>query len=473
MSYSETKFEGIASDSGSVTVLTTMCVALMLSMFNASMIGVLLPDIGKDILPSQTDMQWIATVYMLGLAASLMPGSSLGRKFGRRWAMLVGLATFLAGAMLCTSARELGWLLTGRLIQAIGVGIYLPQTLAILVNEYSDLKRRARAIGIWSGVASIGLIIGPLVGGVAVMLVSWRAGFMLSVMLCICALISSWKAISIERHGLPAEKYSLDLSGTFISIVWLSCLVFGLNESSRLGWDSRAVVLALLVAAIGLVVFLALEHWKTRAGHSVLMPLMIWKNRRFVIANIGGVAFFMSLFGVLYFYAIYFYAEFNYGSIAVGAAFIPMTLMMGVSASVGGRLMARLGAFNVLVIGASCAAVAMLLLAFATSLKSQLFIEVFLALTGVGFGFLSASTSNGAVSSVAPQLSGLASGVHTTCRQIGSTLGISLLGIFVNGQEVEAGAGIISEGLASAMIFSAVVLVSVGIMTSLLLLRRC
>lgn len=472
MSYSETRFEGVASDSGSITVLMTMCVALMLSMFNASMIGVLLPDIGEDIFASPTDMQWIATVYMLGLAATLMPGSALGRKFGRRWAMLVGLLIFLVGAILCSSARGLGGLLIGRLIQAIGVGVYMPQTLAIIVNEYSDVKRRARAIGIWSGVASIGLIVGPLVGGVAVMLVSWRAGFLLSVALCICALFSSWKVISVERHGLPGETYYFDGVGTFISIVWLSCLVLGLNESSRLGWGSMLVVYALLSAAVGLISFLFVEHLKTKRGHSVLMPLGIWRNKKFVMANIGGATFFMSLFGVLFFYSIYFYVDLSYGSVAVGAAFIPMTLMMGVSAWLGGRLMARAGAFTVFFIGAFCAAASMLLLAVATILKSQVFVEVFLALTGCGFGLLSASTSNGAVSSVAPQLSSLASGVHTTCRQIGSTLGISLLGLFVHGQSDVEGSRIFSEGLAHAMIFSAAVLVCVGLLTWLLLLRR-
>nr|WP_269803250.1 MFS transporter [Pseudomonas sp. NMI542_15] len=444
----------------------------MLSMFNASMIGVLLPDIGKVILATPTDMQWVATIYMLGLAASLMPGSALGRIFGRRRAMLIGLMIFLVGAMLCMSASELGWLLAGRLIQAVGVGVYLPQTLAILVNEYSDLKRRARAIGIWSGVASIGLIIGPLVGGVAVMLVSWRAGFFLSVVLCICALMSSWKALSVNQHGLPGEKYSLDVLGTLLSIVWLSCLVFGLNESSRLGWDSKLVLCSLLSAALGLVTFLIVEHFKTKSGHQVLMPLSIWFNRKFVMANIGGAAFFMALFGVLFFYSIYFYEEFGYGSIAVGAAFIPMTLMMGVCASVGGRIMARMGAFNVFIVGALCAAGALLLLAVATNLKSQVFVEVFLALTGCGFGFLSASTSNGAVSSVAPTLSGLASGVHTTCRQIGSTFGISLLGIFVHGQGVVTGSGFFAEGLARAMVFSAAALIGAAVMTWLLLLRK-
>ncbi|MCF5724664.1 MFS transporter [Pseudomonas syringae] len=466
------KFEGVVSDSGSIVVLMTMCVALMLSMFNASMIGVLLPGIVEDITASSTDMQWIATIYMLGLAASLMPGSSLGRRYGRRWALLVGLSIFLIGALLCATAQELWWLLLGRLIQAVGVGIYLPQTLAILVIEYSDLRRRARAIGVWSGVASIGLIIGPLVGGTAVMLVNWRAGFLLSVMLCLCALLAAWRGLSEERHGCPEEAYPLDGVGTLLSVFWLSCLVFGLNESSRQGWGSEIVVQALISAAVGLFVFLIVESWRDRRGCSVLMPLGIWNNRRFIAANIGGATFFMSLFGVLFFYSIYFYVEFGYHSVAVGAAFIPMTLMMALSASVGGRLIARWGIFKVLIVGAVCAALAMFVLSIVTSQKSHLLVEVSLALTGVGFGFLSVSTSNGAVSSVSPPLSGLASGVHTTCRQIGSALGISLLGVFVHSGRELGSAGKFAEGLASAMQFSAGVVFCTALATWLLLRRR-
>lgn len=466
------RFQGVASDSGSIVVLMTMCVALMLSMFNASMIGVLLPGIAESISASPTDLQWIATIYMLALAASLMPGSALGKRYGRRRALLAGLLVFSIGAFICMVAQKLSWLLFGRLIQAIGVGMYMPQTLAILVVEYSDLKRRARAIGVWSGVASIGLVVGPLVGGVAVMLISWRAGFFLSVVLCVFALISAWRWLSKERHGGPSSVNSFDLLGTSFSVLWLSCLVFAVNESSRQGWGSGVVVQALVAAVIGLMCFLATENWKSRRGIEVLMPLGIWCNRKFVVANIGGAAFFMSLFGVLFFYSIFFYVELGYQSVAVGAAFIPMTLMMALSASVGGRLMARIGIFKVFILGAVCASLSMLVLSVATYYKSEVLVELLLASVGVGFGLLSASTSNGAVSSVIPLLSGLASGVHTTCRQIGSALGISLLGVFVHGEGESMGAGYFAEGLATAMQFSAAVVFFIAILTWQLLRKR-
>ncbi|WP_349975071.1 MFS transporter [Pseudomonas sp. WHRI 8519] len=472
MSSGTDRFRGITSDSGSIAVLMTMCVALMVSMFNASMIGVLLPGIADSTSASPTDLQWVATIYMLALAASLMPGSAIGKRYGRRLALLAGLLLFLAGAFLCAVAEKLSWLLFGRLVQAVGVGIYMPQTLAILVVEYSDLKRRARAIGVWSGVASIGLVVGPLVGGIAVMLVSWRAGFFLSVVLCFCALISAWRWLSKERHGRPSSANSFDLLGTLFSVLWLSCLVLAVNESSRQGWGSDVVVQALIVAVAGLMCFLVTENWKADRGIEVLMPLGIWCNRRFVMANIGGAAFFMSLFGILFFYPIFFYVELGYHSVAVGAAFIPMTLMMALSASVGGRLMARVGIFKVFILGAVCASLSLSLLSIATYYKSEVLVELLLASVGVGFGLLSASTSNGAVSSVAPLMSGLASGVHTTCRQVGSALGISLLGVFVHGEGKSMGAGYFAEGLATAMQFSAAVVFSIAILTWQLLRER-
>lgn len=130
-------------------------------------------------------------------------------------------------------AQKLSWLLLGRLVQAVGVGIYMPQTLSILAVEYSDLKKRARAIGVWSGVASIGLVVGPLVGGVAVMLVSWRAGFFLSVVLSICALISAWRWLSKERHGRPVDVNAFDFWGH--RLVCFGCPAWYLRSMSLAG----------------------------------------------------------------------------------------------------------------------------------------------------------------------------------------------------------------------------------------------
>lgn len=442
-------------------------------MFNTSMAGVLLPSIALEFNAESNELQWIATIYTLGFAISLLPGSAIGQRVGRKHTLLYGVTVFLFGSACAMFAPSIELLLTGRFLQAIGVGVFLPQTLTVLVHEYVDLKKRSKAVSIWAGVASIGLVAGPLLGGIAVGSMGWRSGFLLSVILGAVTLYLIKSRVSTQLHGESRPSYKFDWLGMLLSAQWLSCLVYGLNEASLEGWRSKPVVAAIATSVIGFAMFIFSQRSSTVRSSTRLMPLSIWHNRKFVAANLGGAVFFFTLFSVLFFYALYFAQVRRLTAFYVGVSFVPLTLAMGISAPIAGRLSARHGPYKVLAIGALFTAACCVVIASSGLASSFLIVELLLALLGVGFGLMSSTSSNGAVSSVPRNVTGVAAGVHTTCRQIGSTLGVALLGLIVYadrpGLDLEHG---FVRGLDIAMYVAALLLAACAVVVYLLSWRQ-
>src|ERR1700689_2283242 len=186
-------------------VLAVLCLGLLLSMYNATVVNVMLPDIRVSLHASGTGLAWVAALYSLVYAALLMGGGALGARVGKRAAFLGGVAVFTAGSAACAAAPGLGFLVGARAVQAAGEAALIPQTLSMLATEYADPARRARAVGIWAGVASIGLAAGPVVGGAITQVASWRAGFWVSVVLGAVTVALGLRVVSRSRYGRPAN----------------------------------------------------------------------------------------------------------------------------------------------------------------------------------------------------------------------------------------------------------------------------
>ncbi len=434
-----------------------MCLGLMLSMFNSTQVNVTLPAIADSLHASPTELQWVSAVYTLCYAATLLPGGALGNRLGRRASFLVGVGVFVVGSLGCALAPTLPLLLAARVAQAVGAAIMLPQTLAILVNEYDDPAARSRAVGIWAGGASLGLAAGPILGGVIVSVGSWRWGFVLSAILGVGALALAYAAVPAARHGRASGAPSSDPAGTGLSVVALVALAFGLIEAGNLGWDAPAIIAAFVVAAMAVAGFLAVEHLLGTRGRHPIMPLQIWKSRRLVAANLAGLGYFFAFFGILYFFSIDLQQQRGFTPLATGIAFLPMMIVMAFLGPVAGRLSARFGSARILGGGLLVAAAGCALLALLGPDASALDTEWRLLVFGIGAGFMSSPMSNLAVSSVERQHSSTASAVHNMCRQIGSTLGVAALGAVIGSRPG------FSAGLAVAMLVTAVLLAVIGI----------
>jgi MFS transporter, DHA2 family, methylenomycin A resistance protein len=453
-------------------VLTAMCLGLMLSMFNSTLVNVMLPDIRVALHASETELQWVAALYTLCYGALLLAGAAFGERIGKRTAFLSGVAVFTVGSAACAAAPALGFLLAARAVQAAGVAVVIPQTLSILVTEYTDQARRARAVGVWAGAASLGFAAGPVLGGVITSLASWRAGFMLNVVLGVITLALGFRAISRARYGRPAHAPAPDFAGAALSTLALAALVYGLIESATLGWGSPLIVGAFAVAAVALAAFLLAQRAVSIRGGHPLMPLAFWRSRSFIAANLAGLAYFFTLFGILYFYSIDLQQYRHYSTLVTGLAFLPMTILMALFGPLAGRLSARFTRTQVMVAGLLVAAAGSLSLALLPTDGSVLGMGWRFALVGVGAGLMSSPMSNTAVSSVAARHSGAASATHNTFRQIGSTLGVAVLGTIVTAGQHAAGATRGTAGfgteLSSAMMVVAAVLAICAVIVAVL-----
>jgi EmrB/QacA subfamily drug resistance transporter len=445
---------------GSAAVLTALCLGLMLSMYNATVVNVMLPDIRMSLHASETGLAWVAALYSLCYAALLLAGGALGERLGKRTTFLGGVAVFTIGSAACAAAPTLGFLLVARAVQAVGVAALIPQTLSILVTEYKDPARRARAVGIWAGAASLGLAAGPVVGGAITSVANWRAGFLLSVVLGVITVALGFLVIPRARYGRPAQAATPDFMGAGLSTLTLAALTYGLIESSTLGWGSPLIIGAFALAVIAAAGFVATQHTAAAHGRQPLMPLELWRSHRFIGANLSALAYFIMLYGILYFYSIDLQEYKHYSTLAAGLTFLPMTILMALLGPVAGRLSARFSTTPVMVAGLLMAAAGSLSLALLPTDGSVLDLGWRFALVGIGAGLMNSPMSNTAVSSADARHSGAASATHNTFRQIGGTLGVAALGTIVAaGHHTTGGAtAAFPTGLSHAMTAVAAIL---------------
>jgi EmrB/QacA subfamily drug resistance transporter len=416
---------------GAALVLVAMCLGAMISMFNSTLVNVMVPTIGQALHASSTGLEWVSALYTLIYGALLMLGGALGNRFGRRPAFLSGVAVFVIGSLACAMAPDMGLLLGGRAVQAVGVAVTLPQTLSILVHEFTDPAARARAVGVWAGVASLGLGAGPVLGGAIISFGSWRAGFVLSVILGIGTVLLGLLGIPAARHGRPDSGPRVDYAGAVLGAVGLAAAVYGLLQAPTRGWGSPWIIGSFVVAVLASGAFLAAQRSRERRGASPLMPLSLWRSSHLVAASVAGVVYFFMFYGILYFYSIELQQFRGYSALSAGLLFLPMMVLTGVVGPIAGWLAARWTTSRVLVLGLVLGALGSLLLCLQNPGAGIFDLEWRFAVVGIGSGFMSSSMSNLAVSSVDPRHSSTAAAIHNTFRQIGSTLGVAVLGLVI------------------------------------------
>lgn len=448
-------------------LLVAMCLGMALTMYNTTLVNTIATAIGSSLHAGSSGVQWISAGYTLCYAALLLTGGAYGNRIGRRTAFLAGTAAFAAGSLGCAVAPDLAVLLVFRVVQAAAAAVLLPPTMSILVYEYSG-PARARAVGIWAGVASLGLSAGPVLGGVILEFSTWRVGFVLSAALGVAALWLASVTVSRDRHGRPEQKAGIDATGALLSVIALGGLVFGLIDSSAYGWTSPVIIGCLAVFVIGLAAFVLAQDRMTKRGRDALMPLELWRASKFTAANVAGLFYFVCFTGVIFFYSAQLQVDWHASALVTGLSFLPMTLIQAALAPVAGRLSGRIGATPVLAAGLTAGGAGCLLLSLLPHGGASLLdLEWRLAVVGVGAGFMSSPMSTLAVSSVPQRHSTTAAAVHNTFRQAGATLAVAGLGVIVGPLDVPG----MDAGVGRAMLLTGILLIIWAAVT-LMITRR-
>ncbi|HVV90651.1 MAG TPA: MFS transporter [Solirubrobacterales bacterium] len=411
-------------DSGGVRrelVLAICCMSMLIVGLDVTILNVALPSIQKDFGASVSGAQWTIDAYTLVIACLLMLSGSTGDRLGRRRTFQVGLATFTIGSGLCSLAPGLGWLIAFRMVQAIGGSMLNPVAMSIVTNVFTEPRERARAIGWWGGVAGVSIAAGPLVGGLLVQAIDWRAVFWINVPVGIAAIVLTQKLVPESKAPHPRR---LDPVGQALMIVTLGLLVFGIIEAPNHGWGSDLILACFAGTLVG---GLALLWWEARHPEP-LIDLRFFRSPPFSGAAVVSICAFVSMGGFLFLNTLYLQEVRGYSALHAGVAILPMAALMMVFSPLSGRLIGHRGPRPSLIVGGTAVLAAGLVSALPAGDPGDLRLFVGYALLGTGLGWVNAAITNTAVSGMPREQAGVAAAVASTTRQLGSALGVAIIG---------------------------------------------
>jgi EmrB/QacA subfamily drug resistance transporter len=395
--------------------------SMLIAGLDVTILNVALPSIQEDFGASVSGAQWTIDAYTLVIACLLMLSGSTGDRLGRRRTFQVGLATFTVGSGLCSVAPGLGWLIAFRMVQAVGGSMMNPVAMSIVTNVFTEPKDRARAIGWWGGVAGISIAAGPLVGGLLVQAIDWRAVFWINVPVGVAAILLTQKIVPESKAPHPRR---LDPVGQVLMILTLGLLVFGIIEAPNHGWGSD-LILACFAGTVAAA--LALVAWEARHPEP-LIDLRFFRSPPFSGAAIVSICAFVSMGGFLFLNTLYLQEVRGYSALHAGLAILPMAALMMVFSPLSGRLIGHRGPRPSLVIGGAAVLAAGLVSALPAGDPGDLRLFVGYVLLGTGLGWVNAAITNTAVSGMPREQAGVAAAVASTTRQLGSALGVAIIG---------------------------------------------
>jgi EmrB/QacA subfamily drug resistance transporter len=402
-------------------VLVICCSSLFIVGLDSTIVNVALPVIGRDLHASVAGLQWTIDGYVLVLASLLMLSGATADRVGRRRVFLVGLAVFTAGSGLCSLAPALGWLIAFRMVQAIGGSMLNPVAMSIITNTFTDRAERARAIGIWGAAWGLSMAFGPVFGGLLVDSVGWRGVFWVNIPVGIAAIALTARFVPESKAARPRRP---DPVGQVLIVVMLGSLTYAIIEGPTDGWHAPAILALFAVAAVSLVVFVAYEARRTEP----LLDPRFFRSAPFAGSVVTAITAFAATGGFLFLATLYLQDVLGMSALYAGLHMLPMAVVMALGAVLSSRILARRGArLPMLVAGVGLAAGSVLSSGLTVSAGTGPIIIAF-AIFGIGAGMVNAPITYAAVSGMPLSQAGVASGIASTSRQVGASLGVAVTG---------------------------------------------
>jgi len=402
-------------------ILAICCSSLFIAGIDATIVNVALPSIQQDLHAPVSGLQWVVDAYTVVIASLLILSGSVADRFGRRRVFQIGLAAFTLGSLLCSLAPGLGWLVAFRMLQAVGGSMMNPVAVSIITNTFTDPRERARAIGIWGAVFGLSIAAGPVCGGLLVATVGWRGIFWVNVPIGVAAIVLTALFVPESRAGRARR---LDPVGEVLVVALLASLTYAIIEAPRAGWLSPEIVALFALAAAALAGLVIYEPRRAEP----LLDLRFFGSVPFTGATLIAVSAFASLGGFLFLNTLYLQEVRGLTALHAGLFTLPLALMTLIFAPLSGRMIGHRGPRLPLVVaGAGMTAGALLLTGLRPGTPVGLLLAGYVIL-GIGFGMVNAPITTTAVAGMPLAQAGVAAGIASTSRQVGTSLGVAVTG---------------------------------------------
>ncbi|MEW1562026.1 MFS transporter [Streptomyces sp. NPDC093509] len=375
---------------------------------------------------SQPTILWIINVYTLALAALLLPLGAIGDRLGRKPMLIGGLAVFGVASAVAGLAPSAGVLLAARLLSGVGAAMIMPITLAVITSTFPE-RERGRAIGVWTGVAGGGGILGMFLSAALVDVASWRWLFVLPVALVVVALVMAVRSVPNSREN---KSHSFDTVGALTSVVAVVGLIFTLQEGPERGWTAPATLTGLVVGLASAVAFVA---WELRRRDASLLDVRLFRERGLAGGSITLLVVFGVQAGIFVVLFPFLQSVLGWSGLLSTLALMPMALLMMAASGLAPRLTERAGARSTMATGVALAGGGLALMAGMVSVDGG-YLSVLPGMLAMGTGMgLSMTPSTEAITGTLPSgRQGVASALNDVTREFGTALGVALLGALLS-----------------------------------------
>ena len=403
-------------------VLSVLCLAVLVVNIDMTILNVALPTLVRKLHATSSGLEWIVDAYAMAFGGLLLVAGSLADRTGRKRMLLAGFCTFAAGSLGAALSGSVGVLIAWRAVMGAGAAMTIPAGLSILDNVFPDPDERARAIGVWGGTMGVGIALGPLAGGLLLSRFWWGSVFCVNVPLLIIGVVAAWRLVP-ESRNLAADRP--DPVGAVLSIVGIGLLLWAIIEAPTRGWTSTRVVLAGTAAVVTLAAFIG---WERRCDHPML-KLRFFSSRRFSVATAALLLGLFALAGALFTLTQILQFVLGFSPLQAGLRILPMAALVAIAAPLSPLIVHAVGSKATATAGLAAiagglwwsAAVATVSITYADMLPGML-------LVGFGAGLLMPTAADSVLGSIPRAEAGIGSGTYGVAIQIGSALGVAVIG---------------------------------------------
>jgi EmrB/QacA subfamily drug resistance transporter len=400
--------------------LVAMSLGLGMIFLDALIVNVGLPDIQASFGVGESGLQWVVTAYSLGMAVAIMSSATLADVYGRRRLFIAGIVLFAASSAACGLAPNLALLNVARGAQGISGATITVTSLALVSAAFPEAKQKARAIGMWNAIASCATAVGPTIGGFMIEHLGWRSIFLVNLPIALVVIALTVKFVAESRDDRPRR---LDLPGQALFAIAVGAFAYAMIEAPRAGWLSGTILALFALSAAALAAFVRVE----RRSADPMMDVSLFLHRTYALAIVTIFAQFLAIYGMLLVITQYFQNVRGYPPQDTGMLLLPFSTMIITVSLLVGRAIARVGTRPPILLGLAITIAGLVVMAAGLTMNT-LVVGSGLALAAAGAAMCLTPVTSVAMSSVDPERAGMAAGIMSAQRAIGSSVGFAVLG---------------------------------------------